>query len=245
MPGGFMAGMPMIESFRCGRRPRAHARYVRPIATRGGRLVLTRARYSRSDEQPEALTSISYSIVEIDTDERIAAVVMFDLDDFDAAIAELEARYVAGEAAAHARTWSVIMQGYASLNRRELPSTTPDWVNIDHRRGATFAPGDNPALLSAARNVTSDRATSSRRCIGWSDLGAVVTHVANGTSREGFHAEWRVISVLTVDGDLVSRCEVFDEADFDAAIARFDQLSRPAPRLENAASQVTERFAVH
>ena len=43
---------------------------------------------------------------------------------------------------------------------------------------------------------------------------------------------------MTVDGDLVNRCEVFDEADLDAALARFDQLSRPAPRLENAASQV-------
>ena len=37
---------------------------------------------------------------------------------------------------------------------------------------------------------------------------------------------------------LISRCELFDEADLDAALARFDELSRPAPRLENAASQV-------
>ena len=47
-------------------------------------------------------------------------------------------------------------------------------------------------------------------------------------------------TVLTVDGDLISRCELFDEADLDAALARFDELSRPAPRLENAASRVDE-----
>ena len=75
-----------------------------------------------------------------------------------------------------------------------------------------------------------------------SDLGAVVTHAAHGTSREGFDAEWRVINLLTVEGDLINRCEMFDEADLDAALARFDELSRPAPRLENAASQVDERF---
>ena len=46
----------------------------------------------------------------------------------------------------------------------------------------------------------------------------------------------------TVDGDLINRCEIFDEADLDAALARFDELSRPAPRLENAASRVYERF---
>ena len=51
-----------------------------------------------------------------------------------------------------------------------------------------------------------------------------------------------MIDLLTVDGDLINRCEIFDEADLDAALARFDELSRPAPRLENAASRVYERF---
>ena len=78
-----------------------------------------------------------------------------------------------------------------------------------------------------------------------SDLGAVVTHAAYGTSQEGFDAEWRMIQLLTVEGDLISRCEIFDEADLDAALARFDELSRPAPRLENAASQVLERFRAY
>ena len=72
-------------------------------------------------------------IVEIDADDRIAAHVVFDLDDIDAAFEELDARYLAGEAAAHAHTWSAIARAYAAINRHELPATTPDWVNIDHR----------------------------------------------------------------------------------------------------------------
>ena len=75
-----------------------------------------------------------------------------------------------------------------------------------------------------------------------SKLGAVVTHAAHGISQEGFDAEWRDVDILTVEGDMVSRCELFDETDLDAAIARFEELSRPAPRLENAASQANERF---
>ena len=47
--------------------------------------------------------------------------------------------------------------------------------------------------------------------------------------------------VFTVEGDLISRCEIFDEADLDAALARFEELQPQAPRLENAASQVYER----
>ena len=65
--------------------------------------------------------------------------------------------------------------------------------------------------------------------------------MAKGTSREGFDAEWRMIDIFTVDGDLISRCEIFDETDLDAALARFDELQPQAPRLENAASQVNER----
>ena len=61
-------------------------------------------------------------VVEINSHDQIAAIVVFDLDDFDAAIAELDARYLAGEAAAHAHTWSVISEAYAALNRHELPA---------------------------------------------------------------------------------------------------------------------------
>ena len=77
-------------------------------------------------------------IVEIDADNRIVASVLFDPDDIDAAFEELDARYLAGEAAAHAHTWSLIAGAYAALNRRELPATTPDWVNIDHRRATAI-----------------------------------------------------------------------------------------------------------
>ena len=48
-------------------------------------------------------------IVEIDADEQDRRrTSMFDPDDIDAAFEELDARYLAGEAAACAKTWSVI-----------------------------------------------------------------------------------------------------------------------------------------
>ena len=75
-----------------------------------------------------------------------------------------------------------------------------------------------------------------------SNLGAVFTHTESGTSQEGFDAEWREVALLTIEGDAINRCELFDEADIDAALARFDELSRPTPRLENAASRVEERL---
>ena len=111
-------------------------------------------------------------------------------------------------------------------------------MNIDHRRGTAFAPGDLTAYIRAIWDLTPDLSIYIEAVHRLSNLGAVVTHAAHGTSQEGFDAEWRVIDLLTVEGDLINRCEIFDEADLDAALARFDELSRPAPRLENAASQV-------
>ena len=92
---------------------------------------------------------------------------MFDPDDLEAAFDELDARYLAGEAAAYSHTWSVIAEGYAAINRHELPPTTPDWVNIDHRRRAAFAPGDMLAYRPC-RDGNSAKSSDriSRLCIG-------------------------------------------------------------------------------
>ena len=159
------------------------------IAIRGERLVLARVRAAGRD--PEAIQNDALNVVEIDADERIVAAVMFDLEDFDAAIAELDARYLAGEAAAHAHTWSVIAGSYAALNRHELPPTTPDWVNIDHRRETAFGPGDVTAYIHAGWDLGQDIRIYIEAVHRLSNLGAVITYAAHGTSHEGFDAEWR------------------------------------------------------
>ncbi len=60
-------------------------------------------------------------VVEINADNQIVSQVIFDVDDIDAALEELDARYLAGEAAAHSHTWSLIARAYAGFNRRRNP----------------------------------------------------------------------------------------------------------------------------
>jgi DNA-binding SARP family transcriptional activator len=208
------------------------------IATRGNCLALSRI--GSAAFQTEVL-----NIVEINADERMVAFVSFELDDFESAIAELDARYLAGEAAAHGNTWSVIARAHNGFNRGEIPATTQDWVNVDHRRVIAFAPGDMTPYIRATWDVAPDIKIHIEAVHRLSNLGAVFTHVGTGISREGSEAEWREITLMTVEGNLINHCELFDEASLDAALARFEQLSQPARRLENAASQVTERFLVH
>jgi hypothetical protein len=63
-----------------------------------------------------------------------------------------------------------------------------------------------------------------------SELGAVVTQTLKGTSKEGLDVEYRMIDIFTVEGDLLTGVEVFDEVDLDAALARFDELDRNAEK---------------
>jgi hypothetical protein len=195
------------------------------VAIRGGRLALTRARFSGQDERQDAFHGDVLHVVEIDADEKLAYVVVFDSDDIDAAFEELDARYLAGEASVHSRTWSLIIRNTAAFNRRELPAATSNWVNIDHRRGTAFAPGDVVPYIRTAWDVAPDIRIYIAAVHRLSDVGALVTYAANGTSGEGFDAEWREITLLAFEGDLISRCEIFDEADLDTAVARFDDLN--------------------
>ena len=157
------------------------------------------------------------------------ARVLFDPDDIDAAIAELDARYLAGEAGDHAHTWSLVAKLYACYNRHVLPATTPDCISIDHRSLVSIEGVELAASIRAVWDLTSEVSVYIEAVHRLSERGVVVTNVAHGTSEQGFDAEWRMIAILSIDGDLLSRCEFFDAADIDAALARFDELDGSAP----------------
>jgi hypothetical protein len=210
---------------------------VEPIAIRGSRLSLTRERDRDTDDANRPIVVELLTVTEVNDGDLVHQSVDFDPDDIDAAFEELEPRYLAGEAAAHAHTWSVVAKGYAALNRRELPATTADWVNVDHRHVTGFEPGGYFAFVRAAWDVAPDMRRTIQAVHRLNTLGAVITHTGYATSREGFDAEWRTFVLLTVEGNLISRCELFDETDIDAALARFDELSAPARQLENAATR--------
>jgi hypothetical protein len=209
------------------------------LATRGDRLALCRVLGTAGETfELEVLR-----IVEIDAEEKIVARVVFSLDDLDAAFEELDARYLAGEVAPYAHTWSATTSANAAFNRREMFATTADWVNIDHRRLTGFTPGDQEAYVRATWDLAPDVKNRIVAVHRMSDVGAVFTQALSATSRESFEAEWRDVVLLTFRGDSMSRCEVFEESDLHAALARFDELNRQLPQLENAATRQNARFA--
>src|SRR5262249_22262847 len=112
-----------------------------PIAIRGERLVLSRVRFSGRDQRPDAFQTELLRIAETDDEGRFVAVVTFDLDDIDAAIAEVDARYLAGEAAPYADNLQVCMDALGELNRHERGPIL-NGLTFDNHRRASFASED-------------------------------------------------------------------------------------------------------
>ena len=118
--------------------------------------------------------------------------------------------------------------GLCRVQSARIAPTTPDWV--ERRPPASYGVRARRSERIPSRHVGphAGHHVHIEAVHRLSNVGAVVTHAAHGTSQDGFEAEWREIDILTVEGDLINRCEIFDEADLDAALARFDELQPPA-----------------
>jgi hypothetical protein len=192
------------------------------IATRGEHLVVASASYSGSDHGAKPFRTEMLSVVETDAEGMLAAQVIFDRDDMDAAFDELEARYLAGDAADYTDLWSEITQSYAAMNRHEIPATMADWVTIDHRVRESFEGGELTAYAHSAWELIPDVTIRIETVHRLTDFGAAYTHVACGTSEDGFDAEWRMVVLLSTRDDS-RRCELYDEADLSVALTAFGE----------------------
>ena len=181
------------------------------IAARGERLILTRA--SVGGVGSAEFSTDALSVVEINSGNQIAAMVhLRRSNDFDAAIAELECPLSRRRSSTPCTDMvSDCQTRCVSIGRGELPPTTPDCVSVDHRRAAAFAPGELLPYLRAGFDLDQQVSPYYEIVLLLNDLGAVVTHAAHGTSREGFDAEWRASQHVNGRGEMISRCEIFDD----------------------------------
>ncbi|HVE93454.1 MAG TPA: nuclear transport factor 2 family protein, partial [Acidimicrobiales bacterium] len=213
------------------------------LATRGDRLCLRRTRLVGRDRRPEAFHTDLLQVFEVDASGRIALWVTFDLDQLDAAYAELEARYVADEAAPHTGAWQLVVDNNAALSRRKFAPVTSDFEFVDHRRGgASIGTGQVTAYMRATFEDTPDAQYRTTAVHALADHGAVVCVSVEGTSQHGFEAVWSLLNVIIVRDGRIARIEFFADDDLDAARARFEQLAPSHVALENAATRVVRRL---
>ena len=138
------------------------------IATRGGRLALCRTRLSGRDQRPEAFHTEGT---------RSSSKSTPTTGSWHASCSTLTTSTPPSRSSTPGtspakrpptRTRGRSSQGPTPRSTdANYPATTPDWVNIDHRRGTGIAPGDADRRTSVPRGTSRRTSTStSRPCIG-------------------------------------------------------------------------------
>jgi ketosteroid isomerase-like protein len=220
------------------------------LATRGERLALSHVRFAGVSDSDAEFEEEHLSVFEADASGRWLAVVVFDLDQRDAAYAELDARYAAGEAAPCAHVTAAMAAFHRAFASRDWDALAaecaPGLVVNDHRL-LGWETLHGPAEYVRALRSLVELAPDTRLRLDHVSLfqrGYLVITVWDG-SREG--GAFEAPSLMVCELDELSRVLRFDQYDLerlDLAHARFAELaaSPPAPRIENAATRWTARF---
>ncbi len=203
------------------------------IAIRGDRLSLDRGSIRRAGD--DGYQTEFLGLRELDEDGRIKATIDFDADDLDAAYAELNRRYMAGEGGEFADVFRTVL-------RRERPT---DAVFVDHR--TTLVPPaesieDHARRVAIVRDFTSSFDFRAINVLALDAHGAVLHMRDEGTTDDGSVYEWQHLTVVEVRNGSCARMELFDLDARDATLARFEELKHAIPPLANSATRMGWRL---
>jgi class 3 adenylate cyclase len=203
------------------------------IGTAGDRIALERTVWTVGpDANPVEVEHLR--LTEVDADGRIRASIRFDLDDRAAAFAEAHARFVAGEAAATGGQAPLVTLSVA-MARHDWETLrgclAPDAVVHDHRMLSLgeLGPDQWVESLRVRVELAPDVKPEWFRILAWNRHGRVSVARAFGTLRDGGPFENVFVVVALVEGDRLQRFEIFDVADADRALARFEELCSERP----------------
>jgi class 3 adenylate cyclase/tetratricopeptide (TPR) repeat protein len=212
----------------------------RLIATRGETCALIHALFSAGGASRIDVENLA--LVERDAEGRGVRLVVFDPDDFDAAYADLGARYAAGEGAPHAELLAHLLELQRAAGTLDVPALErllpPGFRFRSHRRytnDGAWLPRDGFLASLAALRKLGTRSQRLRLHHLRVSAHAVLADATRVGTREGGAFELPQIDVLTHDGQRVQQLEVFDEDQVDAAVARF-HAGKEAPHPQVAES---------
>jgi len=169
-------------------------------------------------------------LTEVDADGRIRAVIRFDPEDRAAAFAEAQARFAAGEAAA-IEGMARIVPLTRAFERRDWETLrsrlAEDAVIWDRRAPGVLGTLDRDQWLESLRvaaDLAPDVDSEVVRTLSWNRHGRVDVARMFGATPDGGAFENLFVRVVVVDSGRIQRYEVFDVADAERALARFDEL---------------------
>jgi hypothetical protein len=194
------------------------------LATRGERLSLRRVLWSGAGSAVGPSEIEFLQVDEVDADGNFVANVTLDLDDLEAAYAELDGRFATGEAAAHARTWEVSVRIWRAIAARDwerlASGCAPDLTVEDHRPLRLLATRTRDEYLASVRTLVDLRADATIRAdhvlaLGDRRLLAIVRWL--GGEPEGTFEIPIVIAIECAPEGIWRRIHTFDLDQLDEA----------------------------
>jgi class 3 adenylate cyclase len=225
------------------------------LATRGERLALGRWLLEVSNDQVGPSVIEWLTVGEVDERGMVASTVGFDLDDLDAAYAELDRRWEAGEAAAHQPAVRAHEKWLSAVADRDWvaleASVSPDFRIADHRRLGWGSTLSDPATFVQSQRALFELAPDYRHRLDHlrAAAGATLSQLTEWGTREGGPFE-NVFLCLGSEIDEQGRYRRGDLYDLDQvhqALARFAELADARdvqPLFANAAGYAGERIRV-
>jgi hypothetical protein len=202
------------------------------LATRGERLSLHRTVFQAevADGGGPLAFDDHLSLQEVDADGRWIAALTFDQGDEAAAYAELDARFAAGDAAAHplAATWlAAYLRCFAARDWDAMRALfAPDLVGHNHRLvgwGTLHGPAALVSTLEAQVELapdTRERIDHVRTC----ERGVLFEYAWHGTHEGGAFENVWIVLVELEDQGRARRADVWEAEQQGAALARFAAL---------------------
>jgi hypothetical protein len=198
------------------------------IATAGDRLAIERG--LRSGGPDNGRFEIEFiRVTEVDADGRLSAWLNFDVDDRAAAFREAQARFVAGEGAelGGQAPFAAVNEALAQRDWEALRNLlSEDFVYEDRRPPGVLGTLDRDGWIASFQPLSElapDWGAETLRLFTWNACGRVMLVRFFGT-REGGPFENLFLNVALSGGDRIERMEIFDLADADRALARFEEL---------------------
>ena len=218
---------------------------IQPLAVRGDRLALGRFVFRADDGREVVFLSVS----ELNEAGRMCRAMHFDEDALTDAVAELEIQYLVGEGAPHARLLRAGIAATAAAAIRDFDALrellSPEFALVD-RRPIGFGALDREQFInlinaSVGMGLQVGRVNRALHIAGNAILA--VMDVRDVTERDGEYARVSCV-VSTIDpSGRIDRMEGFDITQFDAALARLDELGTDDPRHSRTENAMTRAWA--
>jgi ketosteroid isomerase-like protein len=204
---------------------------TRLVATRDERLALLRSRVEGmvADGGGPSELQEHFDLVEVDAEGRIAANLLFDLEDEEAAYAEIHARWIAGGGAAAAEQPAATRFSTA-LARRDWDAVAacfaPHFTGRDHRLvgwGTVRGPAEQVRTLQEMIALAPD-AQMRLDHLRVDGRGSINGSTWLGTRDGGaFESPFVTVSEHDADGRFV-RTDFYDPQHLDRALARLEEI---------------------